>query len=116
MELGNDLVSCHVSLYCYPRGSKVWCCYRYDRFTFDVTDALFLDNVGTHEVIVRVFSPVDSAHIPVGKQRLHVPGKSIFYSASSGIWQTVWLELVSRLTEHLQRSVCCTFFIAAESQ
>ena len=47
-----------------------------------------------HEVIVRVFSPLDSAHIPLGKQRLHVPSKSIFYSASSGIWQTVWLEQV----------------------
>ena len=45
-----------------------------------------------------MFSPVDSAHIPLGKQRLHGPGKSIFYSASSGIWQTVWLELVRHHT------------------
>lgn len=70
---------------------------RYDRFTFDVTDALLASSNSTHEVIVRVYSPVDSAHIPLGKQRLHVPSKSIFYSAASGIWQTVWLELVSTL-------------------
>ncbi|CAK0785159.1 hypothetical protein CVIRNUC_008365 [Coccomyxa viridis] len=66
----------------------------YDRFTFDITDALAAGTGNVHEVIVRVFSPLDSAHIPLGKQRLHVPSKSIFYSASSGIWQTVWLEQV----------------------
>ena len=71
-----------------------WRCCRYDRFSFDITDALTAGNSITHEVIVRVFSPLDSAHVPLGKQRLHVPSKSIFYSASSGIWQTVWLEQV----------------------
>ena len=69
-------------------------CCRYDRFSFDITDALAANNGSTHEVVVRVFSPLDSAHITLGKQRLHVPSKSIFYSASSGIWQTVWLEQV----------------------
>lgn len=74
---------------------KCWRCCRYDRFSFDITDALAAgSNNNTHEVVVRVFSPLDSAHVPLGKQRLHVPSKSIFYSASSGIWQTVWLEQV----------------------
>lgn len=37
------------------------------------------------------------SHHPVGKQRIHPPrGPSgIFYTAASGIWQTVWLEPVS---------------------
>ena len=49
-----------------------WRCCRYDRFSFDITDALTAGNSITHEVIVRVFSPLDSAHVPLGKQRLHV--------------------------------------------
>ena len=87
----------HKSQHCKPslgqELSSLLCC-RYDRFTFDITDALLVRDVSTHEVIVRIFSPLDAAHIPIGKQRLHVPARSIFYSASSGIWQTVWLELV----------------------
>ncbi|KAF7324726.1 Alpha-L-arabinofuranosidase B [Mycena kentingensis (nom. inval.)] len=59
----------------------------YDPFSFDITPQL---NGGTNEIIVGVYSPVNSAGIPVGKQRL-VPS-SIFYTASSGIWQTVWIE------------------------
>ena len=37
------------------------------------------------------------SHAPVGKQRLHPPRRpsGIFYTANSGIWQTVWLEPVS---------------------
>jgi Alpha-L-arabinofuranosidase B (ABFB) domain/Glycosyl hydrolases family 2, sugar binding domain/Glycosyl hydrolases family 2 len=59
----------------------------YDSFSFDITGAL---NGGQNELIVGVYSPVDSAGIPVGKQRLSPSG--IFYTAASGIWQTVWLE------------------------
>ncbi|MEV4415787.1 AbfB domain-containing protein [Catellatospora sp. NPDC049609] len=59
----------------------------FDAFTFDITNAL---NGGTNEIIVGVHSPVDAAGIPVGKQRLNPSG--IFYTAASGIWQTVWLE------------------------
>ena len=37
------------------------------------------------------------AHVPVGKQRRHPPRhpSSIWYTSSSGIWQTVWLEPVN---------------------
>ena len=59
----------------------------YDSFSFDITNAL---NGGTNEIIVGVYSPVDAAGIPLGKQRLN--GSGIFYTAASGIWQTVWLE------------------------
>lgn len=59
----------------------------YDAFSFDITDAL---QAGANEVIVGVSAPVDSTGIPIGKQRLQPGG--IFYTAASGIWQTVWLE------------------------
>lgn len=62
----------------------------YTAFGADVTDALRKD--GPQEIIVAVHAPVDGADVPIGKQRLKPEG--IFYTAASGIWQTVWLEPV----------------------
>jgi len=62
----------------------------YDPFSMDITAAL--RPAGTQEVIVGVDAPVDLGGEPVGKQRLR-PG-SIWFTANSGIWQTVWLEPV----------------------
>jgi hypothetical protein len=71
---------------------------RYDKFSFDVTDALAARGgaAGSHELAVRVFDPTEFAHIPLGKQRRHPMRhpSSIWYTSSSGIWQTVWLEPV----------------------
>ncbi|MEV6983507.1 AbfB domain-containing protein [Sphaerisporangium sp. NPDC051017] len=61
----------------------------YDAFTFDITGALNR-GYGTNEIVVGVYAPVDAAGYPLGKQRLNPSG--IFYTASSGIWQTVWIE------------------------
>ncbi|MES2094316.1 MAG: LamG-like jellyroll fold domain-containing protein [Actinomycetota bacterium] len=63
----------------------------YDAFSVDITSALRAK--GPQEIVVAVYSPVDSASIPVGKQRLDPSG--IFYTAASGIWQSVWLEPVA---------------------
>ncbi|CAN5121739.1 glycoside hydrolase family 2 [soil metagenome] len=63
----------------------------YESFSVDITSAL--RKTATQEIVVAVHSPVDSATIPVGKQRLDPSG--IFYTASSGIWQSVWLEPVA---------------------
>ncbi|GAA3859399.1 beta-galactosidase [Streptomyces sedi] len=61
----------------------------FDPFSFDVTDALV---PGGNEIVVGAHSPVDAGDFPIGKQRLEPDG--IFYTANSGIWQTVWLEPV----------------------
>ena len=63
----------------------------YTAFSADITAALKPE--GPQEIAVAVYSPVDSAVIPVGKQRLKPSG--IFYTAASGIWQSVWLEPVA---------------------
>ncbi|MEW1722478.1 PA14 domain-containing protein [Streptomyces sp. NPDC093109] len=66
----------------------------YDRFTVDVTDALRPGR--TQELIVGVYDPTDAAggeNPPMGKQRLDPSG--IWYTPSSGIWQTVWMEPVA---------------------
>ena len=63
----------------------------YAPFSFDITAAL---KKGEQRIVVRVWDPTDSVHNPVGKQRLNPSG--IWYTAVSGIWQTVWLEPVAK--------------------
>jgi hypothetical protein len=63
----------------------------YTSFSADITPALRPH--GPQEIIVAVHAPVDGANVMVGKQRLKPEG--IFYTAASGIWQSVWLEPVS---------------------
>jgi beta-galactosidase/beta-glucuronidase len=62
----------------------------YDPFTLDITDAL--KPGAAQELTVAVWDPTDSALQPRGKQVLNP--NSIWYTAVSGIWQTVWLEPV----------------------
>lgn len=75
----------------------------YDKFSFDVTDAL--KKRGRQEIIVGVTDLTDRGNAPfarpyvgsgqpTGKQTLRPGG--IFYTAASGIWQTVWIEPVNR--------------------
>jgi beta-galactosidase/beta-glucuronidase len=60
-------------------------------FWFDITDYLAVGEAQT-ELTVSVWDPTDTHWQPRGKQVLNP--KSIWYSAVSGIWQTVWLEPV----------------------
>ncbi len=63
----------------------------YNPFSFDITDAL-ID--GENELTVKVYDPTDAGHQQRGKQILET--KSFWYTATSGIWQTVWIEPVCR--------------------
>lgn len=62
----------------------------YDGFSFDITAAL--NPSGQQEIVVAVSDPTDSSTQPRGKQVLKPNG--IWYTPTSGIWQTVWLEPV----------------------
>ncbi|MEV6423898.1 AbfB domain-containing protein [Streptomyces sp. NPDC051662] len=68
----------------------------YDAFSYDITPRL---NGGTNTVVVSVHDPTQTGGQAVGKQRINDvkphPGGGIFYTAASGIWQTVWLEPVA---------------------
>ena len=64
----------------------------YTAFSVDVTDALAPS--GPQEIVVGVEDRTDATWQPVGKQR-NVPDRGIFYTGSSGIWQTVWMEPVT---------------------
>jgi hypothetical protein len=63
----------------------------YDPFSFDITDAL--KDVTEQEIVVNVWDPTDAGTQPRGKQ-VNKP-RRIWYTAVTGIWQTVWLEPVS---------------------
>ena len=61
-------------------------------FSADVTHALKDRNV----VVVRAEDPSRDVTIPRGKQYWKEESEGIFYTRTTGIWQTVWLEPVGR--------------------
>lgn len=67
-------------------------------FSFDITPLL---QAGTNTVTVRSEFPPTDRTIPRGKQYWEPKSRSIFYTRTSGIWQTVWLEPVA--PTHLER-------------
>lgn len=64
----------------------------FDTFSFDITEYL---RDGANELVVQVADPTSAGTQPRGKQILKPSG--IWYTAVSGIWQTVWLEPVPEL-------------------
>ncbi len=60
-------------------------------FSFDITDCLA---EGEQELAVWVNDPLGDKSIPRGKQYWKVEEEGIWYTRSTGIWQTVWLEPV----------------------
>ena len=60
-------------------------------FSFDITEAL---EEGRGELVLRVEAPIDKRFIPHGKQRSRPADDydSCAFTASSGVWQPVWLE------------------------
>lgn len=72
----------------------------YDPFTFDITDALD-GSKAEQTLVVAVSDPSDANWQPRGKQ-VNEP-KGIWYTPTTGIWQTVWLETVPEVSiESLQ--------------
>lgn len=63
----------------------------YDPFTFDITNAL--NDGGPQEIVLSVWDPTDAGCQPRGKQTREPNG--IWYTSTTGIWQTVWLEPVN---------------------
>lgn len=61
-------------------------------FSYDIT--AFLNKKGNQVIELTVTDPTDTESISRGKQQLNQSG--IWYTPVSGIWQTVWLEPVSK--------------------
>ncbi len=63
----------------------------YDPFNFNITG--LLSKQKEHELLVRVWDPTDKGTQPRGKQVSNPEG--IWYTPTTGIWQTVWIEPVN---------------------
>ena len=59
---------------------------------FDVDISAFIDSDDAFEIALCVYDPNDSGTQPRGKQKIEREG--IWYTAQSGIWQSVWMEIV----------------------
>lgn len=66
----------------------------YNPFSFDITHALKPQR--EQQITVSVWDPTDEGVQSTGKQSLNPRG--IWYTATSGIWQTVWLEPVPEIS------------------
>ncbi len=64
----------------------------YDPFSCNITP--YLSKRKRHSLLVRVTDPTDRGRQPRGKQVLEPRG--IWYTPTSGIWQSVWLEPVGK--------------------
>jgi len=64
----------------------------YNPFSFNISQ--FLSQEDENEIVVEVWDPSETGHQPSGKQWLKP--SMVFYTTISGIWQTVWLEPVSK--------------------
>jgi len=61
-------------------------------FTLDVTPLL---QPSSNVVTVRAWDPPTDRSVPRGKQYWEPKSRGIFYTRTSGIWQTVWMEAVA---------------------
>ncbi|MDD3402313.1 MAG: glycoside hydrolase family 2 TIM barrel-domain containing protein [Hespellia sp.] len=75
----------------------------YLSFEMDITRAVVS---GDNEIRVLVKDLSETSYHARGKQRLDSGG--MFYTAQSGIWQTVWLEIVPE--SHLEQILCTPQF------
>ena len=89
----------------------------YSPFSVDITDDLLPQE---NTLVVVVYDPTDAGWQNRGKQSLHPHG--FWYTATSGIWQTVWLEPVPlcrieklRLTPDIDRGVLKLETLLSES-
>lgn len=68
-------------------------------FDFEITRAL---RPGQNTVVIHAFDDTRSGLQPLGKQAITPKSESIFYTRTTGIWQTVWLEAVGEaFVKHL---------------
>ena len=65
----------------------------YVSFSFDITEFLKL---GENSVTVYAEDDTRSRHVPSGKQSMRYASRGCYYTRTTGIWQTVWLEFTPK--------------------
>jgi len=62
-------------------------------FSFEITS--FIKDESAHQLVVYVFDPSTDLFLPRGKQYWKPMSESIWYTRTSGIYQSVWIEEVA---------------------
>lgn len=90
-----------VDYYCevYLNGSQIFSHYgSATRFSMDITDSLQKEN----DLVLYVFDSTKDINFPRGKQDWEVQSHDIWYTRTSGIYKTVWMEKVHEV--HLKQA------------
>lgn len=61
-------------------------------FSANITEAVHIG--GEDSIVVKAFDDYTDLEMPRGKQFWEEESRGIFYTRTTGIWQTVWLEIV----------------------
>lgn len=91
-------------------------------FTLDVTDALAAAS-SIRSIVVRAFDDPRDLEVPRGKQDWEAEPHVIWYTRTTGIWQSVWLETVPSVhitaidwsTDIVEGSVRCEVSVSRRS-
>lgn len=59
-------------------------------FAFDITP--HVNRAGENQIVIHAFDDTASGLQPLGKQSITGKSEGIFYTQTTGIWQSVWLE------------------------
>ena len=65
----------------------------YVSFSFEITEWL---RTGENTVTVHAEDDTRSRHVPSGKQLMRYASRGCYYTRTTGIWQTVWLEFTPK--------------------
>ena len=65
-----------------------------DSFAYDITE--FVADGKEHNLVVHAESDVRGGNQPAGKQSSRLNSYGCFYTRTTGIWQTVWMEAVNK--------------------
>ena len=72
-------------------------------FSIDIT--AFVKDGEEHDLVVKATSNLQDGSIPSGKQSSYMTSYTCFYHRTTGIWQTVWIEIVNRCALENVRTV-----------
>lgn len=90
-------------------------------FSADITESLLED--GENILELKVHDDYEDMEMPRGKQFWEKDSRGIFYSRTTGIWQSVWLEAIAPAhlvscyitPEYDEKSVCFEYVLSPEA-
>ncbi len=72
-------------------------------FCLDISKFVKIDK--ENDLVIKVLSNLQDGSIPSGKQSSFISSYSCYYKRTTGIWQTVWLEIVDEYSLNSVRTI-----------